>query len=100
MGNRSWGSMLGCTQRLVNVACWMNFPSHLFRISNEKRASVDRTDQILGGGLRSNGVLESSQRILQVSAIVRMEVAKEKAPARQNASRGISLGPTLGPTRP
>jgi hypothetical protein len=55
-------------------------------------ASVDRTDQILDGGY---GTLESSQRILRFSAMFRMAVAKEKASARQNASRGL-LGSNIG----
>jgi hypothetical protein len=53
-------------------------------------ASVDRTDQIPGGGAsfkRRSGKFAANPSVL---GYVRMAVAKEKAPARQNASRGHS----------
>ena len=56
------------------------------------------------GGFVETGVLESSQRTPSVLGYVRMAVAKEKASARQNSSRGhsswvqhwVQLGPVLG----
>ena len=74
------------------------------KMAPEKRASVDRTDQIPAGGLRSNGVLGSSQRTLRFSTISGCRQQK-KSPSSVERESGpfffwvqhwVQLGPVLG----
>jgi hypothetical protein len=62
--------------------------------------SVDRTDQILRGGLRSNGALEVRSESFG-SRLCQDGSSERKSPGSAECESGpFFLGPTLGPTRP